>query len=215
MVKLSYYNNLGIKDFSQIGLVWNLFANMGRQGKEEIIQLSRTGSVDRYSFTDKLIAKATTGGINLHQEDFNIAGFDFVNRNFKKLADYKKLEKEVYLVNEIDKGNDEFADGYGEYSENRIVNESDDFEIVEDSLDYVLAWGNFPDLSKKLEKQGYSLLYLLISFIKGSEPAKENLEKVCESNPDVKDWLECIFLPDKLDDIMSRLEEFRRVGAFV
>lgn len=215
MVKLSYYNNLGIKDFSQIGLVWNLFANMGRQGKEEIIQLSRTGSVDRYSFTDKLIAKATSGGINLHQEDFNIAGFDFVNRNFKKLADYKKLEKEVYLVNEIDKGNDESADGYGEYSENRIVNESDDFEIVEDSLDYVLAWGNFPDLSKKLEKQGYSLLYLLISFIKGSEPAKENLEKVCESNPDVKDWLECIFLPDKLNDIMSRLEEFRRVGAFV
>lgn len=215
MVKLSYYNNLGIKDFSQIGLVWNLFANMGRQGKEEIIQLSRTGSVDRYSFTDKLIAKATSGGINLHQEDFNIAGFDFVNRNFKKLADYKKLEKEVYLVNEIDKGNDEFADGYGEYSENRIVNDSDDFEIVEESLDYVLAWGNFPDLSKKLEKQGYSLLYLLISFIKGSEPAKENLERVCDSNPDVKDWLECIFLPDKLDDIMSRLEEFRRVGAFV
>ena len=215
MVKLSYYNNLGIKDFSQIGLVWNLFANMGRQGKEEIIQLSRTGSVDRYSFTDKLIAKATSGGINLQQEDFNIAGFDFVNRNFKKLADYKKLEKEVYLVNEIDKGNDEFADGYGEYSENRIINESDDFEIVEESLDYVLAWGNFPDLSKKLEKQGYSLLYLLISFIKGSEPAKENLEKVCDSNPDVKDWLECIFLPDKLDDIMSRLEEFRRVGAFV
>lgn len=215
MVKLSYYNNLGIKDFSQIGLVWNLFANMGRQGKEEIIQLSRTGSVDRYSFTDKLIAKATSGGINLQQEDFNIAGFDFVNRNFKKLADYKKLEKEVYLVNEIDKGNDEFADGYGEYSENRIINESDDFEIVEESLDYVLAWCNFPDLSKKLEKQGYSLLYLLISFIKGSEPAKENLEKVCDSNPDVKDWLECIFLPDKLDDIMSRLEEFRRVGAFV
>lgn len=215
MVKLSYYSNLGIQDFSKMGLVWNLFSNFGKQTKEEIIQQSRNGVVDRFSFTDKLIEKASSGGINLQQEEFNLGGFDFAHRNFKKLSDFKRLEKEVYLVNEIDKGSDEFQDGYGEYSENRIVEESNDFELVEENLDYTLAWGRFPDLSKKLEKQGYSLLYLLISFIDGSKPARENLTKVCDSDNDVREWVECIFIPDKLPDIRKRLEEFRRLGIFV
>lgn len=215
MVKLSYYSNLGIQDFSKMGLVWNLFSNFGKQTKEEIIQQSRNGAVDRFSFTDKLIEKASSGGINLQQEEFNLGGFDFSHRNFKKLSDFKRLEKEVYLVNEIDKGSDEFQDGYGEYSENRIVEESNDFELVEENLDYTLAWGRFPDLSKKLEKQGYSLLYLLISFIDGSKPARENLSKVCDSDEDVREWVESIFIPDKLPDIRKRLEEFRRLGIFV
>lgn len=215
MVKLSYYSNLGIQDFSKMGLVWNLFSNFGKQTKEEIIQQSRNGAVDRFSFTDKLIEKASSGGINLQQEEFNLGGFDFAHRNFKKLSDFKRLEKEVYLVNEIDKGSDEFQDGYGEYSENRIVEESNDFELVEENLDYTLAWGRFPDLSKKLEKQGYSLLYLLISFIDGSKPARENLSKVCDSDEDVREWIESIFIPDKLPDIRKRLEEFRRLGIFV
>lgn len=215
MVKLSYYSNLGIQDFSKMGLVWNLFSNFGKQTKEEIIQQSRNGAVDRFSFTDKLIEKASSGGINLQQEEFNLGGFDFAHRNFKKLSDFKRLEKEVYLVNEIDKGSDEFQDGYGEYSENRIVEEYNDFELVEENLDYTLAWGRFPDLSKKLEKQGYSLLYLLISFIDGSKPARENLSKVCDSDDDVREWVESIFIPDKLPDIRKRLEEFRRLGIFV
>ena len=215
MVKLSYYSNLGIQDFSKMGLVWNLFSNFGKQTKEEIIQQSRNGAVDRFSFTDKLIEKASSGGINLQQEEFNLGGFDFAHRNFKKLSDFKRLEKEVYLVNEIDKGSDEFQDGYGEYSENRIVEESNDFELVEENLDYTLAWGRFPDLSKKLEKQGYSLLYLLISFIDGSKPARENLSKVCDSDEDVREWVESIFIPDKLPDIRKRLKEFRRLGIFV
>jgi hypothetical protein len=215
MVKLSYYSNLGIQDFSKMGLVWNLFSNFGKQTKEEIIQQSRNGAVDRFSFTDKLIEKASSGGINLQQEEFNLGGFDFAHRNFKKLSDFKRLEKEVYLVNEIDKGSDEFQDGYGEYSENRIVEESNDFELVEENLDYTLAWGRFPDLSKKLEKQGYSLLYLLISFIDGSKPARENLSKVCDSDEDVREWVESIFIPDKLPDIRKRLEEFRRLSIFV
>ena len=215
MVKLSYYSNLGIQDFSKMGLVWNLFSNFGKQTKEEIIQQSRNGAVDRFSFTDKLIEKASSGGINLQQEEFNLGGFDFAHRNFKKLSDFKRLEKEVYLVNEIDKGSDEFQDGYGEYSEYRIVEESNDFELVEENLDYTLAWGRFPDLSKKLEKQGYSLLYLLISFIDGSKPARENLSKVCDSDEDVREWVESIFIPDKLPDIRKRLEEFRRLGIFV
>lgn len=215
MVKLSYYSNLGIQDFSKMGLVWNLFSNFGKQTKEEIIQQSRNGAVDRFSFTDKLIEKASSGGINLQQEEFNLGGFDFAHRNFKKLSDFKRLEKEVYLVNEIDKGSDEFQDGYGEYSENRIVEESNDFELVEENLDYTLAWGRFPDLSKKLEKQGYSLLYLLISFIGGSKPARENLSKICDSDEDVREWVESIFIPDKLPDIRKRLEEFRRLGIFV
>lgn len=215
MVKLSYYSNLGIQDFSKMGLVWNLFSNFGKQTKEEIIQQSRNGAVDRFSFTDKLIEKASSGGINLQQEEFNLGGFDFAHRNFKKLSDFKRLEKEVYLVNEIDKGSDEFQDGYGEYSENRIVEESNDFELVEENLDYTLAWGRFPDLSKKLEKQGYSLLYLLISFIDGSKSARENLSKVCDSDEDVREWVESIFIPDKLPDIRRRLEEFRRLGIFV
>ena len=215
MVKLSYYSNLGIQDFSKMGLVWNLFSNFGKQTKEEIIQQSRNGAVDRFSFTDKLIEKASSGGINLQQGEFNLGGFDFAHRNFKKLSDFKRLEKEVYLVNEIDKGSDEFQDGYGEYSENRIVEESNDFELVEENLDYTLAWGRFPDLSKKLEKQGYSLLYLLISFIDGSKPARENLSKVCDSDEDVRGWVESIFIPDKLPDIRKRLEEFRRLGIFV
>ena len=215
MVKLSYYSNLGIQDFSKMGLVWNLFSNFGKQSKEEIIQQSRNGAVDRFSFTDKLIEKASSGGINLQQEEFNLGGFDFAHRNFKKLSDFKRLEKEVYLVNEIDKGSDEVQDGYGEYSENRIVEESNDFELVEENLDYTLAWGRFPDLSKKLEKQGYSLLYLLISFIDGSKPARENLSKVCDSDEDVREWIESIFIPDKLPDIRKRLEEFRRLGIFV
>ena len=215
MVKLSYYSNLGIQDFSKMGLVWNLFSNFGKQTKEEIIQQSRNGAVDRFSFTDKLIEKASSGGINLQQEEFNLGGFDFAHRNFKKLSDFKRLEKEVYLVNEIDKGSDEFQDGYGEYSENRIVEESNDFELVEENLDYTLAWGRFPDLSKKLEKQGYSLLYLLISFIDGSKPARENLSKVCDSDEDVREWVESIFIPDKLPDIRERLEGFRRLGIFV
>ena len=215
MVKLSYYSNLGIQDFSKMGLVWNLFSNFGKRTKEEIIQQSRNGAVDRFSFTDKLIEKASSGGINLQQEEFNLGGFDFAHRNFKKLSDFKRLEKEVYLVNEIDKGSDEFQDGYGEYSENRIVEESNDFELVEENLDYTLAWGRFPDLSKKLEKQGYSLLYLLISFIDGSKPARENLSKVCDSDEDVREWVESIFIPDKLPDIRKRLEEFRRLGIFV
>lgn len=215
MVKLSYYSNLGIQDFSKMGLVWNLFSNFGKQTKEEIIQQSRNGAVDRFSFTDKLIEKASSGGINLQQEEFNLGGFDFAHRNFKKLSDFKRLEKEVYLVNEIDKGSDEVQDCYGEYSENRIVEESNDFELVEENLDYTLAWGRFPDLSKKLEKQGYSLLYLLISFIDGSKPARENLSKVCDSDEDVREWIEFIFIPDKLPDIRKRLEEFRRLGIFV
>lgn len=215
MVKLSYYSNLGIQDFSKMGLVWNLFSNFGKQTKEEIIQQSRNGAVDRFSFTDKLIEKASSGGINLQQEEFNLGGFDFAHRNFKKLSDFKRLEKEVYLVNEIDKGSDEVQDGYGEYSENRIVEEYNDFELVEENLDYTLAWGRFPDLSKKLEKQGYSLLYLLISFIDGSKPARENLAKVCDLDEDVREWVESIFIPDKLPDIRRRLEEFRRLGIFV
>ena len=48
MVKLSYFSNLGISDFSRIGLVWNLFANFGKQESAEILQQSREGAVDRF-----------------------------------------------------------------------------------------------------------------------------------------------------------------------
>lgn len=216
MVKLSYYSNLGIDDFSQMGLVWNLFANFGYQESQEILQQSKTGSVDRYDFTDKLIEKATSGAINLHQDNFSLGGYDFAHRNYKALAKFEKLKKEVYLVNEIDKkGNEDASDGYGEFSENRLVEEANDFEILDQDIDYSLAWGRFPELSKKLERQGYSLVYLLLSVINGSEPARKNLSTVCELNEDVKEWVESIFLPDKLPDIVSRLEEFKEVGAFV
>ena len=61
MVKLSYYSNLGIEDFSKLGLVWNLFANFGKHEKGEIISQSRNGSIDRFDFTDRLIEKAAAG----------------------------------------------------------------------------------------------------------------------------------------------------------
>lgn len=216
MAKLSYFKNLGIEDFSKLGLVWNLFANFGKAEKEEIIQKSRSGSIDRFDFTDKLIEKASSGGINLYQEDFSIEGFDFVNRQFGEKKKYKKLEKEIYLVNEIDKGGSETtSDGYGEYSENRLIQETSDYEQVDKDMDYHLSWANFADFSKSLERKGYSLVYLLSSFIEGSVPAKENLAKLSEEDENFKEWLESIFLPDKLDDIVSRLEEFKEIGAFV
>ena len=59
------------------------------------------------------------------------------------------------------------------------------------------------------------MLYLLLSFIDGSKPARENLSKVCDSDEDVRGWVESIFIPDKLPDIRKRLEEFRRLGIFV
>lgn len=216
MVKLSYYSNLGISDFSRLGLVWNLFANFGKQAPEEIIQQSRVGAVDRYDFTDKLIEKASSGGIDLSQEEFNIGGFDYSHRQYRKLNDFKKLEKEVYLVNEIDKGGGEdVKDGYGEYSENRFVEETEEHTLVEESIDYTLAWGRFLEMSKKLESLGFSLLHLLLSTINGRDTAKNNLAILCEQHEDFKEWVESIFLPDKLSDIERRLEEFRRLGAFV
>lgn len=216
MVKLSYYSNLGISDFSRIGLVWNLFSNFGKQESSEIIQQSREGAVDRFDFTDKLIEKAAAGGIDLSQEEFNIGGFDYSHRQFRKLSDFKKLEKEVYLVNEIDKcGSEDVKDGYGEYSENRFVEEPEEHQLVEESIDYSLAWGRFPEMSNKLESLGYSLVHLLLSTIKGRESAKKNLTILCEEHADFKEWVESIFLPDKLADIERRLEEFRRLGAFV
>ena len=216
MVKLSYYNNLGVSDFSHIGLVWNLFANFGKQEPTEIVMQSRAGAVDRYDFTDKLIAKAAAGGIDLSQDEFNIQGYDYANRQYRKLSDFKKLEKEVYLVNEIDKhGNEEAGDGYGEYSENRFIEEPEEHQLVEDSIDYTLAWGRFPEMSRKLEILGYSLVNLLLSSIEGRERAKENLSLICAENEDVREWVESLFLPDKLSDIEKRLKEFRRLGAFV
>lgn len=216
MVKLSYYNNLGISDFSRIGLVWNLFANFGKQETSEIIQQSREGAVDRFDFTDKLIEKAAAGGIDLTQEEFNIGGFDYSHRQFRKLSDFKKLEKEVYLVNEIDKGGSEdVKDGYGEYSENRFVEEPEEHQLVEEGIDYSLAWGRFPEMSSKMETLGYSLVHLLLSTIQGRESAKKNLTILCEDDANFKEWVESIFLPGKLTDIERRLEEFRRLGAFV
>ena len=216
MVKLSFYKNLGIEDFSKLGLVWNLFANFGKSEKEEIISQSRNGSTDRYDFTDRLIEKAAAGGIDLSQEDFNIGGYDYVNRNYATLASYKKLEKEVYLVNEIDKGGGEnTSDGYGEYSENRLVQEESDFDLLDMDIDYILAWSRFSDMSKRLERKGYSLVYLLLSVIEGVEEAKNNLSKVCSEDEDFKEWVESIFLPDKLPDILARLKEFKEIGAFV
>lgn len=216
MVKLSYYSNLGITDFSKLGLVWNLFANFGRHEKGEVISQSRNGSVDRFDFTDKLIEKASSGGIDLSQEDFNIGGYDYINRNYAALTRYKKLEKEVYLVNEIDKGGKEdVSDGYGEYSENRLVQEESDFDLLDMDIDYILAWSGFSDMSKRLERKGYSLVYLLLSAIDGVEEAKNNLSKVCSEDEDFKNWVESIFLPDKLPDILARLEEFKEIGAFV
>ena len=70
-------------------------------------------------------------------------------------------------------------------------------------------------MSSKLETLGYSLVHLLLSTIKGRESAKKNLTILCEEYADFKEWVESIFLPDKLADIERRLEEFRRLGAFV
>lgn len=216
MVKLSYYSNLGIDDFSKLGLVWNLFANFGKADKAEIISQSRNGSTDRYDFTDKLIEKAASGGIDLHQEDFNIGGYDYISRNYATLNNYRKLEKEVYLVNEIDKGSGEdTADKYGEYSENRLVQEESDFELLDMDMDYIIAWSRFVDMSRRLERRGYSLLYLLLAVIDGVEEAKQNLAKNCSEDEEFREWVESIFIPDKLSDIVSRLEEFKEIGAFV
>lgn len=215
MVKLSYFSSIGIEDFSKLGLVWNLFANFGKQSSSEIIQKSRTGSVDRFDFTDTLIKKAASGGIDLNQESFNIDGFDYVNRNYKSLTQKEKLKKEVYLVNDSDKNGEDTSDGYGEYSEGRLVVETNDIELIEQDIDYLYAWSRFADFSKKLEKRGYSLVYLLSSFIEGSEPAKENLSTICSEDEDFKEWVESIFIPDKLSDIIRKLEEFKEVGAFV
>lgn len=216
MVKLSYYSNLGIEDFSRLGLIWNLFADFGKMEKSSIINQSRSGAVDRFDFTDKLIERASSGGIDLNQEDFNIGGYDFYNRKYSQLNKFKKLEKEVYLVNEIDKGSSETTvDGYGEYSENRLVSEEDEYAQIDISMDYQLAWGRFVEYSKKLEGIGYSLVYLLLSFIDGSKSATENLNKLCSEDEDFCTWLDSIFIPDKLTDIVSRLEEFKEIGAFV
>ena len=82
-------------------------------------------------------------------------------------------------------------------------------------IDYILAWSRFSDMSKRLERKGYSLVYLLLSVIEGVEEAKNNLSKVCSEDEDFKEWVESIFLPDKLPDILARLKEFKEIGAFV
>ena len=66
-----------------------------------------------------------------------------------------------------------------------------------------------------METLGYSLVHLLLSTIQGRESAKKNLTILCEDDENFKEWVESIFLPGKLTDIERRLEEFRRLGAFV
>lgn len=219
MSKLSYFSNVGIQDYSRLGLVWNLFANFGKSTKEEILRQSRSGYVDRFDFSDDLITKGTAGQINLTQDTFNIAGYDYYLKNYKALHKKAKLQKEVFLVNEIDKGNSEdTADGYGEFSENRItqsVEEETELDVLERDMDYLYSWGLFPTWAKTLEKQGYSLVYLLLAVIEGTVESQKNLAYLCEVNEGLREWVESVFIPDKMEEIVTRLNEFKEVGAFV
>lgn len=205
---LSYFKNTALKGSSHIGLVWNLFADLGKQSKEEIISSSRSANPDRFNFSDILIQKAISGDIDLHQENFNIKGYDFSTQNFANLSRYKKLKKEVYLVNGIDKGGtDVEKDKYGEYSEDRLVSEDNDFDIIEQNMDYETAWSKFDSLSDMLETRGYSLCYLLLAVIDGYAQGIDNFRIVCEEIEGMRDWVESIFIPDRLEDIKTRLKE--------
>lgn len=205
---LSYFKNSALKGSRQVGLVWNLFADLGRQTREEIISSSRSANPDRFNFSDILIHKAIAGDIDLHQANFNFKGYDFSTQNFAKLSKYKKLQKEVYLVNGIDKGGSEMdKDNYGEYSEDRLVSEENDFDIVEQNMDYETAWSKFDSISDMLETKGYSLAYLLLAVIEGYAKGIDNFRIVCEENEGMREWVECIFIPDRLEDIKRRLKE--------
>ena len=214
-MRLSYYQNLALGSTNSLGLVWNLFAQLGKMSVKSIIANSRYGDESRLSFSDSLIRSAATSQKyfnNRDGEDFNILGYDYVVRHYDKIAKFKKLEKEVFLVGVQDNpsSKDDLQVGYGEVSEDKVLVSQDDTSSVEDKLDYLLAWQNFGKIQKIFERKGYQLDTLLLLAIRGNKQAQSILSDFSKDEY-FADWLCSILLPEKLEDIVFRLEGKREV----
>lgn len=214
-MRLSYYQNLALGSTNRLGLVWNLFAQLGKMSVKSIIANSRYGDESRLSFSDSLIRSATTSQKyfnNRDGEDFNILGYDYVVRHYDKIAKFKKLEKEVFLVGSQDNtsSKDELQVGYGEVNEDKVLVSQDDTSSVEDKLDYLLAWQNFGKIQKIVERKGYQLDTLLLLAIQGNKQAIATLSDFSKEEY-FADWLCSILLPEKLEDVVFRLEGKREV----
>ena len=214
-MRLSYYQNLALGSTNSLGLVWNLLAQLGKMSVKSIIANSRYRDESRLSFSDSLIRSATTSQKyfnNRDGEDFNILGYDYVVRHYDKIAKFKKLEKEVFLVGSQDNtsSKDELQVGYGEVNEDKVLVSQDDTSSVEDKLDYLLAWQNFGKIQKIIERKGYQLDTLLLLAIQGNKQAIATLSDFSKEEY-FADWLCSILLPEKLEDVVFRLEGNREV----
>ena len=214
-MRLSYYQNLALGSTNSLGLVWNLFAQLGKMSVKSIIANSRYGDESRLSFSDSLIRSASSSQKyfnNRDGEDFNILGYDYVVRHYDKIAKFKKLEKEVFLVGSQDNtsSKDELQVGYGEVNEDKVLVSQDDTSSVEDKLDYLLAWQNFGKIQKIVERRGYQLDTLLLLAIQGNKQAIAILSDFSKEEY-FADWLCSILLPEKLEDVVFRLEGKREV----
>lgn len=214
-MRLSYYQNLALGSTNSLGLVWNLFAQLGKMSVKSIIANSRYGDESRLSFSDSLIRSASSSQKyfnNRDGEDFNILGYDYVVRHYDKIAKFKKLEKEVFLVGSQDNtsSKDELQVGYGEVNEDKVLVSQDDTSSVEDKLDYLLAWQNFGKIQKIVERKGYQLDTLLLLAIQGNKQAISTLSDFSKEEY-FADWLCSILLPEKMEDVVFRLEGKREV----
>lgn len=214
-MRLSYYQNLALGSTNSLGLVWNLFAQLGKMSVKSIIANSRYGDESRLSFSDSLIRSASSSQKyfnNRDGEDFNILGYDYVVRHYDKIAKFKKLEKEVFLVGSQDNtsSKDELQVGYGEVNEDKVLVSQDDTSSVEDKLDYLLAWQNFCKMQKIIERKGYQLDTLLLLAIQGNKQAIATLSDFSKEEY-FADWLCSILLPEKMEDVVFRLEGKREV----
>lgn len=214
-MRLSYYQNLSIGSTNSLGLVWNLFAQLGKMSVKSIIANSRYGDESRLSFSDSLIKSATNSKkyFNTREgEDFNILGYDYVVRHYDRISKFKKLEKEVFLVGIQDNksSKDDLQVGYGEVNEDKVLVSQDDTSSVEAELDYLLAWQNFGKICKIVERKGYQLDTLLLLAIRGNRQAQLVLSEFSREEY-FSDWLCSILLPEKLEDVVFRLEGKREV----
>lgn len=160
------------------GRVWGLFDDLGR--------LLTTTTSRSIGVTLELHRSVQNGSVDVHQESFNLVGYDIVSERREEYAKGRKAKKETPLL-EIQP--DDSGPRQPGVVLDRVARISDAFDDYENSSVFESLVIQLANMREKYLCLGLDLTHTIVSAFNQIPEAMEALREISAQNPEIKEMV--------------------------